>query len=254
MKIVIIGGSGLIGSKVVRKLREQGNEAVPASPDTGVNTLTGAGLAEVLKGAAVVVDVSNSPSFEDTAVLNFFRTSTTNLLAAEAAAGVGHHVALSVVGTDRLSESGYMRAKIAQEKLIEQSSIPFSIIHATQFFEFMKGIADAATDGGTVRLAPVLIQPMAAEDVATAVARVAVGAPLNGIVEVAGPEQFRLDELVRRYLGARDDPRSVIADPNARYYGAELGERTLVPDNNATIGETRFEDWLSRQFATATAQ
>ena len=254
MKIVIIGGSGLIGSKVVRKLREQGNEAVPASPDTGVNTLTGAGLAEVLKGAAVVVDVSNSPSFEDTAVLNFFRTSTTNLLAAEAAAGVGHHVALSVVGTDRLSESGYMRAKIAQEKLIEGSSIPFSIIHATQFFEFTKGIADAATDGGTVRLAPVLIQPMAAEDVATAVARVAVGAPLNGIVEVAGPEQFRLDELVRRYLGARDDPRSVIADPNARYYGAELGERTLVPDNNATIGETRFEDWLSRQFATATAQ
>jgi len=252
MKIVIIGGSGLIGSKVVRKLSDQGNEAVPASPNTGVNTLTGEGLAEVLKGAAVVVDVSNSPSFEDTAVLNFFRTSTSNLLEAEAAAGVRHHVALSVVGTDRLSESGYMRAKIAQEKLIEQSSIPYSIVHATQFFEFMKGIADAATDGNAVRLAPVLIQPMAAEDVATEVAKVAVGAPLNGIVEVGGPEQFRLDEIVRRYLTAREDPRSVIADPHARYYGAELGERTLVPAKNATIGETRFEDWLSQQFVSAT--
>jgi uncharacterized protein YbjT (DUF2867 family) len=252
MKIVIIGGSGLIGSKVVSKLSEQGNEAVPASPNTGVNTLTGDGLAEVLKGATVVVDVSNSPSFEDAAVLNFFRTSTTNLLAAEVAAGVRHHVALSVVGTDRLSESGYMRAKIAQEKLIEQSSIPYSIVHATQFFEFLKGIADAATDGDTVRLAPVLIQPMAAEDVATEVAKVAVGPPLNGMVEVAGPDQFRLDEIIRRYLAARDDPRSVIADPQARYYGAELGERTLVPENNATIGETRFEDWLSRQFVGAT--
>jgi len=252
MKLVIIGGTGLIGSKVVRKLREQGNDAVPASPDTGVNTLTGDGLAEVLKGAAVVVDVSNSPSFEDAAVLHFFQTSTANLLKTEAAAGVRHHVALSVVGTDRLSESGYMRAKIAQEKLIEGSSIPYSIVHATQFFEFIKSIADAATQGDTVRLAPVLIQPMAAEDVATAVAGVAVGAPLNGILEVAGPEQFRLDEIVRRYLTARDDPRSVIADPHARYYGAELGERTLVPDN-ATIGETRFEDWLSRQFASTTA-
>ena len=252
MKVVIIGGSGLIGSKVVRKLREQGNEAIPASPDMGVNTLTGDGLAEVLKGAAVVVDVSNSPSFEDAAVLHFFQTSTANLLKTEAAAGVRHHIALSVVGTDRLSESGYMRAKIAQEKLIEGSSIPYSIVHATQFFEFIKSIADAATQGDTVRLAPVLIQPMAAEDVATAVAGVAVGAPLNDIVEVAGPEQFRLDEIVRRYLTARDDPRSVIADPHARYYGAELGERTLVPDN-ATIGETRFEDWLSRQFASTTA-
>ena len=252
MKIVIIGGTGLIGSRVVRKLREQGNDAVPASPDTGVNTLTGDGLAEVLKGAAVVIDVSNSPSFEDAAVLHFFQTSTANLLKTEAAAGVRHHVALSVVGTDRLSESGYMRAKIAQEKLIEGSSIPYSIVHATQFFEFIKSIADAATQGDTVRLAPVLIQPMAAEDVATAVAGVAVGAPLNGILEVAGPEQFRLDEIVRRYLIARDDPRSVIADLHARYYGAELGERTLVPDN-ATIGETRFEDWLSRQFARTTA-
>jgi uncharacterized protein YbjT (DUF2867 family) len=253
MKIVIIGGTGLIGSRVVRKLREQGNDAVPASPDTGVNTLTGDGLAEVLKGAAVVIDVSNSPSFEDAAVLHFFQTSTANLLKTEAAAGVRHHVALSVVGTDRLSESGYMRAKIAQEKLIEGSSIPYSIVRATQFFEFIKGIADAATQGDTVRLAPVLIQPMAAEDVATAVAGVAVGAPLNGILEVAGPEQFRLDEIVRRYLTARDDPRSVIADPHARYYGAELGERTLVPDN-ATTGATRFEDWLSRQFASTTAQ
>jgi uncharacterized protein YbjT (DUF2867 family) len=253
MKIVIIGGSGLIGSKVVRKLIAQGNEAVAASPNTGVNTLTGEGLADVLNRADVVVDVSNSPSFEDTAVLNFFRTSTTNLLQAEAAAGVRHHVALSVVGTDRLAESGYMRAKIAQEKLIEQSSIPYSILHATQFFEFIKGIADGATDGDTVRLAPVLIQPMAAEDVATEVAKVAVGAPLNGIIELGGPEQFRLDDLVRRYLAARDDRRSVIADPNARYYGAKLGERTLVPDNNATIGETRFEDWLSRQFVGATS-
>ena len=190
MKIVIIGGTGLIGSKVVRKLGDQGNEAVPASPKTGVNTITGEGLSQVLKGAAVVVDVSDSPSFEDTAVLNFFRTSTTNLLAAEAAAGVRHHVALSIVGTDRRSDSGYMRAKIAQERLIEQSSIPYSIVHATQFFEFLKAIADAATDGNTVRLAPVLIQPMAAEDVATAVAKVAVGAPLNGIVEVAAPRSF----------------------------------------------------------------
>ncbi|MFL5527039.1 MAG: SDR family oxidoreductase, partial [Gemmatimonadaceae bacterium] len=229
MKIVIIGGSGLIGSKVVTKLRDLGNEAIPASPNTGVNTLTGEGLAEVLRGADVVVDVSNSPSFEDTAVLNFFTRSTTNLLAAAPAAGVRHYVALSVVGTDRLAQSGYMRAKIAQEKLIEQSSIPYSIIHATQFFEFLKGIADAATAGDTVRLAPVLIQPMAAEDVATEVSKVAIGAPVNGVVEIGGPEQFRLGEIVRRYLAARDDPRSVIPDPNARYYGAKLEERTLVP-------------------------
>jgi len=251
MKIVIIGGSGLIGSKVVTKLRDLGNEAIPASPNTGVNTLTGEGLAEVLKGADVVVDVSNSPSFEDTAVLDFFSRSTTNLLAAESAAGVRHHVALSVVGTDRLTESGYMRAKIAQEKLIRESSIPYSIVHATQFFEFLKGIADAATAGDTVRLAPVLIQPMAAEDVATEVTKVAAGVPVNGIVEIGGPDQFRLDEIVRRYLAAREDPRSVIADPTARYYGAQLGERTLVPETNAIIGETRYDDWLSRQFAGA---
>ena len=251
MKIVIIGGTGLIGSKVVSKLRDQGHEAVPAAPNTGVNTLTGEGLAEVMKGTDVVVDVSNSPSFADEAVMNFFRTSTTNILAAETAARVRNHVALSVVGTDRLSESGYMRAKIAQEKLIEESSIPYSIVHATQFFEFLKGIADGATDGNSVRLAPVLIQPMAAEDVATEVTRVAVGAPVNGMVEIGGPEQFRLNEIVGRYLTAREDPRSVIADPGARYYGALLGERTLVPDKSATVGETRFEDWLSRQFVSA---
>ena len=251
MKVVIIGGTGLIGSKVVNKLREQGSEAVPAAPNTGVNTLTGEGLAEVMKGTDVVVDVSNSPSFADEAVMNFFRTSTSNILAAEKAAGVRHHVALSVVGTDRLSESGYMRAKIAQEKLIEESSIPYSIVHATQFFEFLKGIADGATDGDTVRLAPVLIQPMAAEDVATEVTKVAIGAPVNGIVEIGGPEQFRLNEIVGQYLAARGDRRSVIVDPNALYYGAKLGERTLVPDDSATVGETRFEDWLSRQFVHA---
>ena len=253
MKIIVIGGTGLIGSKVVTKLREAGIEAVAASPNSGVNTITGEGLTNAFKGASVVVDVSNSPSFEDAQVLAFFETSTRNLLAAEAAEGVRHHVALSVVGTERMAESGYMRAKIAQEKLIERSSIPYSIVHATQFFEFIKTIADAATDGDTVRLAPVLIQPIAAEDVATAVAKVAVGEPVNGIVEVAGPQQVRLDELIRRYLGARDDPRSVIADPNARYYGAKLGERTLVPDNNATIRGTRFEDWLSRLLVSASA-
>ena len=253
MRIVIIGGTGLIGSKVVSKLRDAGNEAVPAAPNTGVNTLTGEGLAEVMKGTDVVVDVSNSPSFEDVAVMNFFRTSTTNVLTAEAAAGVRHHVAVSVVGTDRMPESGYMRAKVAQEKLIAESSIPYSIVHATQFFEFLKGIADGGTVGDTVRLAPVLIQPMAAEDVATEVTKVAIGAPLNRVVEIGGPEQFRLDEIVRRYLAAREDPRSVVADPQARYYGAVLGERTLVPDKNATIGETKFEDWLSHQFVSTTA-
>ena len=246
MKIVVIGGSGLIGSKLVRKLREHGHQVVAASPDTGVNTLTGEGLAEAIAGAAVVVDVSNSPSFEGAAVLKFFETSTGNLLKAEAAAGVGHHVALSVVGTDRLSESGYFRAKIAQEKLIRSSSIPYSIVHATQFFEFLKRIADDATDGDTIRLAPVLIQPMAAEDVASAVARVSVGSPVNGIVEVAGPQQFRLDELIRRVLSERDDPRQVIADPHAPYAGAQLGERTLVPGDDAKLTETRLDDWLSQ--------
>jgi uncharacterized protein YbjT (DUF2867 family)/nitrite reductase/ring-hydroxylating ferredoxin subunit len=251
MKFVVIGGTGLIGSKVVARLTERGYEAIAASPRTGVNTLTGEGLAKVLDGASVVVDVSNSPSFEDQAVMEFFQTSTSNLLAAEAAAGVRHHVALSVVGTERLSQSGYFRAKLVQEKLIKASSIPYSIVHATQFFDFVKGIADISTDGNTVRLAPVLIQPMAAEDVADAVARVAAGPPLNGTVEVAGPEQFRLDELIRRALSARHDPREVIADPQARYAGALLDERTLVPGPDARLGETRFEDWLSRSAGQA---
>jgi len=251
VKIVIIGGSGLIGSKVVLQLREQGHEPVPASRKTGVDTVTGAGLAAVMKGADVVVDVSDSPSFEEAAVMNFFRKSTANLLAAEAAAGVGHHVALSVVGRDRRTDSGYMRAKGVQEKLIEESSIPYSIVHATQFFEFIKAIADTSADGDTVRLAPVLIQPIAADDVAAELAKVAVGAPLNGIVEVAGPDQFRLDELVRRYLTARADRRSVVADPHALYFGGELRERTLVPDENATIGKIRFDDWLTAQLVGA---
>jgi uncharacterized protein YbjT (DUF2867 family) len=246
MKIVVIGGTGLIGSKLVTRLREHGHDAVAASPNSGVNTITGEGLAEALRGASVVVDVSNSPSFEDAAVLTFFETSTRNLLAAEAKAGVRHHVALSVVGTERLSESGYFRAKIAQEKLIKGSSIPYSIIHATQFFEFVKSIAAAATDGNTVRLAPVLIQPMAADDVADAVEKIAVGKPVNGIVEVAGPVQFRLNELIRQSLAAQNDPREVVADPHARYFGAELTERTLVPSDDARLGETRFERWLSR--------
>ena len=246
MKVVIIGGTGLIGSKVVARLREQGHEAVPASPDTGVNTLTGEGLAEALEGAAVVVDVSNSPSFEDAAVLKFFETSTANLLAAEAAAGVGHHVALSVVGSDRAPDSGYLRAKIAQEKLIRNSSIPYSIVRSTQFFEFLKRIADEATDGNTVRIAPVLFQPIGAEDVAKAVGRVALSAPVNGIVEIAGPQQFRFDEFIRLGLSARQDPRVVIADPHARYFGIELGERTLVPGADARLGEIRFEEWLGK--------
>jgi uncharacterized protein YbjT (DUF2867 family) len=251
MKIVIIGGSGLIGSKLVARLREQGHEAVPASPDSGVNTLTGEGLAEVLAGAAVVVDVSNSPSFEDAAVLKFFETSTTNLLAAEAAASVGHHVAMSVVGSDRAPDSGYLRAKIAQEKLIRSSSIPYSIVRSTQFFEFLKRIADEATDGNTVRIAPVLFQPIAADDVAKAVAQVAVSAPVNGIVEIAGPQQFRFDEFIRLGLAARRDPRVVVADPHAHYFGTELGERTLVPGADARLGEIRFEEWLGKSVPQA---
>jgi uncharacterized protein YbjT (DUF2867 family) len=246
IKIVVIGGTGLIGSKVVKMLGEQGYEAVAAAPNTGVNTLTGEGLAEVLEGASVVVDVSNSPSFADGPVMEFFKTSTGNLLSYEAAAGVRHHVALSIVGTDSLPDSGYLRAKVAQEKLIKESSIPYSIVRATQFFEFVNRIADEATDGNTVRLPPVGFQPMAADDVASAVARVAMGAPLNGIVEVAGPEQFRFDELIRMGLSARKDPREVIADPHARYFGTDLTERSLVPGDDAQLGETRFEDWLSR--------
>ena len=244
MKIVVIGGTGLIGSKLVKKLGEHGHEAVAASPNSGVNSITGEGLADALKGASVVVDVTNSPSWEDAAVLKFFETSTRNLLASEAAAGVGHHVALSVVGTERLLESGFFRAKLAQENLIKASSIPYSIVRATQFFEFVKQIADYSTDGNKVRLPPALIQPMAADDVASALARIATNPPVNGTVEIGGPEQFRLDELVRRALAARQDPREVISDPHARYYGIPVSERALVPDNDARLGETRFEDWL----------
>jgi uncharacterized protein YbjT (DUF2867 family) len=251
MKIVVIGGTGLIGSKLVAKLGEHGHEAVAAAPNTGVNTLTGEGLGEALEGAAVVVDVSNAPSWEDAAVMDFFTTSTSNVLAAEAAAGVGHHVALSVVGTDRLTESGYFRAKLAQEKLIEGSSIPYSIVHATQFFEFITGIADQATDGNVVRLPPALFQPMAASDVAAAVGRVAVAAPVNGMVEVGGPAPFRLDEIVRDALAARHDPREVVTDPQAPYYGIRVGERTLLPGPGARLAETRFEDWLQQQLAAA---
>jgi uncharacterized protein YbjT (DUF2867 family) len=234
----------LIGSKLVRKLLEHGHEAVPASPESGVNTLTGEGLAEVLEGAAVVVDVSNSPSFADDAVMSFFRTSTGNLLGAEEKAGVGHHVALSVVGTERLAESGYFRAKIAQERLIKDSGLPYSIVHATQFFEFVGSIAQAATDGNTVRLSDAHIQPIAAEDVASAVGRTAVGAPLNGTVEVAGPDQFGLDELIRKGLAYRGDPRTVVTDPDARYFGVLLEKDTLLPGADAQLSATRFEEWL----------
>jgi len=246
MKLVIIGGSGLIGSKLVTRLREQSHEAVPASPATGVNTLTGEGLAETLQGASVVVDVSNSPSFEEAAVMEFFTKSTRNLLKYAAAAGVKHYVALSVVGTERIPDSPYLRAKNAQETLIKAGGIPYSIVHATQFFEFIKRIADDATEGTTVRLPPVLFQPMAADDVAKAVARVAVGTPLNGMVEVAGPEAFRFDELIREALRARNDSRSVVADPHAQYFGAALGERSLIPVDGARLGEIRFQEWLKR--------
>jgi len=246
MKIVVIGGTGLIGSKVVTKLIDRSFDAIAASPATGVNTVSGEGVAEVLKGASVVVDVSNSPSFADEAVMEFFKTSTGNLLKYEAAAGVGHHVALSVVGSERLPDSGYLRAKVAQEKLIKESSIPYSIVRATQFFEFLKSIADSATEGNTVRLPSVRFQPLAAEDVASAVARVAMGSPLNGTIELGGPEQLPFDEFIRRALQARNDLREVIADAHARYFGAELSEYSLVPGDDAQLGEIRFDDWLSR--------
>ena len=246
MKVVVIGGTGLIGSRVVTKLRDEGHDVVPASPDTGVNTLTGQGLEDVLQRASVVVDVSNSPSFEEMAVMNFFTTSTRNLLRYAATAGVRHYVALSVVGTERIPDSPYLRAKNAQESLITSGGIPYSIVHATQFFEFMKRIADGATDGTTVRLPPLLIQPMAADDVATAVATIAVSTPLNGIVEVAGPQQFRFDELIRQDLRERHDSRTVVTDPHARYFGAELAERSLVPGKDARLGEIRLEDWSHR--------
>lgn len=247
MKVVVIGGTGLIGSKLIGKLNDYGHEAVAASPNTGVNTLTGEGLAEALQDASVVVDVSNSPSWDDEDVMNFFRTSTTNLLRAEADAGVTHHVALSVVGTDRLQESGYFRAKQAQEELIKASDIPYSIVHATQFFEFVNGIADISTEGDTVRLAPVKFQPIYSDDVAAAVGRTAVGAPVNGVVEVMRPDVFQLDELIRQILADKDDTRTVVTDPSAPYSGAELKETTLVPGPDAHITETRFSDWLGQK-------
>jgi uncharacterized protein YbjT (DUF2867 family) len=244
MKIVVIGGTGLIGSKLVTNLREQGHDPLAASPDTGVNTLTGEGLAEALEGAQVAVDVANAPAWDDAAVLEFFQTSSGNLLAAEEAAGVGHHVVLSIVGTDRLPESGYFRAKVAQEEAVKAATIPYTILRATQFFEFIGRIVDAGTDGNTVRLSPALVHPGAADDVAAALADVAVSAPVNGTVELAGPEAFRLDELARRFLSARNDPREVTADVHARYFGAELDDQSLTPGSDARLAPTRFEDWL----------
>jgi uncharacterized protein YbjT (DUF2867 family) len=249
MKIVVIGGSGLIGSKLVDRLRLGGHEVVAASPASGVNTITGEGLAEALANTQVIVDVANSPSFEDKAVLEFFETSGRNLLGAEASAGVKHHVALSVVGTDRLSESGYFRAKIAQEKLIRASKIPYTIVHSTQFFEFLGGIAQSGTDGDTVRLSPAFVQPIASDDVAAAMADFTLGAPVNGVVEIAGPERVRLTELVQRFLTATQDPRKVVADIHARYFGAELNDQTLVPGDNPRIGSVNFETWLSQSQA-----
>jgi len=244
MKIIVIGGHGRIGSKIVERLGEHGHEAVAADLGTGVNTLTGEGLTEAFDGADVVVDVSNSPSFEDDAVLEFFQTSTRNILAAEQAAGVGHHVALSIVGSDRLPESGYLRAKVAQEALIESGSVPYTIVRSTQFYEFVDSIADAATEGDTVRVPAAGIQPVAADDAARAVGRIAAGRPVGGIVEVAGPRPYRFDELVRYGLSTHDDPRHVVADPDARYFGTTLTDDSLLPGENAQLGETRFEDWL----------
>jgi len=251
MKIVVIGGTGLIGSKVVSILRERGHEVMSASPSSGVNTLTGEGLAQALAGAQVVVDVANSPSFEDKPAMDFFETSGRNLLGAEKTAGVKHHVALSVVGTDRLtgsgagSLSGYFRAKLTQENLVKASGIPFTIVHATQFFEFAKNIAQSGTDGSTVRLSSVLMQPMAADDVAVAVAEVALDKPVNGLIEVAGPDQIRQDELVRQYLSATSDPRKVVTDDKPLYYGIEVNDQSLVPGPNPRLGKVHFKDWLS---------
>jgi len=245
MKIVVIGGTGLIGSKLVEKLREDGHEPVAASPDTGVNTITGEGLADALEGADVVVDVANAPDWEDSAVMDFFLTSTRNTLAAEAAAGVEHYVVLSVVGTDRLPDSGYFRAKVAQEETVKAGPLPYTILRASQFFEFIGRIADSSTDHDkTVRLAPVFVQPESADDVAAALADVAVNGPVNGIIELGGPEQFRLDELARRVLRAKNDPRPVTADVHALYFGAELDDHSLTPRSGARIAPTRIEDWL----------
>jgi uncharacterized protein YbjT (DUF2867 family)/quercetin dioxygenase-like cupin family protein len=259
MKIVIVGGTGLIGSKVVNLLRAKGHEVVAASPSKGINSITGEGLTEALTGAQVVVDVANSPSFEDKPALDFFETSGRNLLAVEKTAGVKHHVALSVVGTDRLtgsgagSLSGYFRAKMAQENLIKASGIPFTIVHATQFFEFVKNIAQSAADGSTIRLSPVLMQPMVSDDVAAAVADIALGEPLNGMVEIAGPDQVRQDELVRQYLTATGDPRKVVTDANAGYYGIEVNDQSLVPGSNPRLGSMHFADWLGRTTTQKTA-
>ncbi|MGS2613326.1 SDR family oxidoreductase [Micromonospora sp. LZ34] len=246
MRIVVIGGSGLIGSRVVSILEQQGHDAVGASPKTGVNTMTCAGVREALAGADVVVDVSNSPSFEPEAVMEFFQTSTRNLLAAEAEAGVGHHVVLSIVGADRLPDSGYLRAKVAQEQLLAESGIPYSIVRSTQFIEFVPLIVESATDGDTVHLSPALIQPIAADDIAAAVAEVSVGAPTKGMVEVGGPEQFRLDELGRSMLAERGESRDVVTDPEARYFGARLDERSLVPADGARTGRTTVAQWRQR--------
>ena len=252
MKIVVIGGSGLIGKKLIPILRKRGHEAVPASPSSGVNTLTGEGLAQALEGADVVVDVSNAPSWEDAAVLEFFQISTCNLLAAEAAAGVGHHVALSVVGADRLPDSGYMRAKVAQERLIKSGAVPYTIVRATQFFDFVGGIAQSATDGLTVRLPPALMQPIVSDDVAAVMADVALAEPLNGTFDLAGPEPIRQDDLVRQFLNATGDARTVITDPKALYYGITVNDQSLTPGDHPRLGPTRFEDWLtSRSMAVA---
>jgi uncharacterized protein YbjT (DUF2867 family) len=246
VRIVVIGGSGLIGTNLVNRLREKGHEVVAASPDTGVNTITGEGLAEALAGAQVVVDVANSPSFEAKAALEFFETSGRNLLAAEAAAGLGHHLALSVVGTERLLESGYFRAKMAQENLIKVSGIPYTILRSTQFFEFINGIINSGSEGDVIRLSPALVQPIASDDVAAALAELTVGPPLNATVEVAGPEACPLDEFACKFQAASRDRRRVIADIHARYFGVELNDQSLTPGENPRIGATRFEDWLSR--------
>jgi uncharacterized protein YbjT (DUF2867 family) len=252
MKIVVMGGTGLIGSKLVEKLREAGHEPLAASPDSGVDALTGEGLTEALEAAGVVVDVLNAPNWSDAAVLEFFQTSTRNILAADATVGVSHHVALSVVGTDRLPDSGYFRAKLAQEKAIKGAAVPYTIVRATQFFEFIGRVADSNTDGQTVRVPPVLVQPEAADDVAAALAVAAVGAPVNGVVELAGPERFRFDELTRRVLSANGDARRVTADRSARYFGATLDDRSLIPGDDASIAPTRLEDWLGQTMVRKT--